>query len=70
MASNTASITALSNSILASTITGTVALGNGGTGQTTIAGIQSALGLAGTSVAIGSQAGQNSQGAGSVAIGA
>lgn len=53
----------------ASNVTGTVAVANGGTGQTSIAGIQSTLGLAGTKVAIGSNAGQNSQGAQAVAVG-
>ena len=67
--SATNSITSLSKNILASTISGTVAIANGGTGQTTITGIQTALGLAGTNVAIGAQAGTYSQSASSIAIG-
>ena len=55
--------------INASSISGTVALSKGGTGQTTIAGIQSALGLAGTKVAIGATSGVTSQGSGAVAVG-
>ena len=69
VASNTASITSLRSSIAASTITGTVAVMNGGTGQTTITGLQSALGLLGTQVAIGTQAGTISQSIDAVAIG-
>ena len=67
--SNTASITSLSTSILASTITGTVAVTNGGTGQTNLGGIKSILGLSGTKVAIGSSAGITAQGDGTVAVG-
>lgn len=54
----------------AGTLSGTVSVVNGGTGQTTIAGIQSALGLASNSVAIGNTAGQTNQGSSSIAIGA
>ena len=75
---NAANITATSNSTItslpslivnASGISGTVAVGNGGTGQTTIAGVQSILGLAGTKVAIGSTAGATTQGGSAIAIG-
>jgi hypothetical protein len=53
----------------AASLTGTLAVANGGTGQTTIAGIQTALGLAGSKVAIGNTAGQTSQGPNAVSIG-
>jgi len=69
VASNTASITSLNTSILASTITGTVAVAKGGTGQTSIAGIQSAIGLTGANVAIGESAGATTQGTNAIAIG-
>ena len=59
----------LSTSVNASSITGTVAVANGGTGQTSIAGIQSAIGLTGVRVAIGSDAGKTAQGSQSIAIG-
>jgi hypothetical protein len=55
--------------INASSISGTVALSQGGTGQTTIAGIKSVLGLASSKVAIGATSGVTSQGSGAVAIG-
>jgi hypothetical protein len=76
--------TTVSTSTNASSISGTVAVLNGGTGQSTIAGILTSLGLAGTKVAIGATAGvlqgsqavavgngagSTSQGANSVAIG-
>jgi hypothetical protein len=54
---------------LASSVSGTLAVANGGTGQTSIAGIQSTLGLAGTKVAIGATAGGSTQGSGAIAIG-
>ncbi len=60
----------LSANINAGSISGTVAVSNGGTGQTSISGIQSSLGLAGSKVAIGSTSGQTSQGSGAVALGA
>jgi hypothetical protein len=53
----------------AASLTGTLAVSNGGTGQTTIAGIQTALGLAGSKIAIGNTAGQTSQGPNAVSIG-
>jgi hypothetical protein len=55
--------------INASSISGTVALSQGGTGQTTIAGIKSVLGLASSKVAIGATSGVTSQGSGAVAVG-
>jgi hypothetical protein len=55
--------------INASSISGTVALSQGGTGQTTIAGIKSVLGLASSKVAIGATSGATLQGSGAVAIG-
>jgi hypothetical protein len=48
---------------------GTVPVSSGGTGQTSIAGIKSSLGLTSTKVAIGSDAGQTSQADYSVAVG-
>ena len=69
VASNTASITSLNTSILASTITGTVAVLNGGTGQTSIPGLKNILGLTTANVAIGNGAGQTSQGYQGIAIG-
>jgi hypothetical protein len=60
--------TTISTSTNASSISGTVAVLKGGTGQTTIAGIQTILGLAGTKVAIGESAGV-SQGSQAVAVG-
>ena len=59
----------LSANINAGSISGTVAVANGGTGQTTISGLQSALGLSGSKVAIGNTAGLTSQGASTVAVG-
>jgi hypothetical protein len=53
----------------AANVTGTVAVANGGTGQTTISGVKAALGLSGTSVAIGASSGVTNQGAGAVGIG-
>jgi hypothetical protein len=55
--------------INASSISGTVALSQGGTGQTTIAGIKLVLGLASSKVAIGATSGATLQGSGAVAIG-
>ena len=57
------------SAVTATSYSGTLPVLNGGTGQTTIAGIQTALGLAGSKVAIGGNAGQNSQGANAVSIG-
>jgi hypothetical protein len=54
----------------ANLISGVVAVANGGTGQTTIAGVKSALGLANNEVVIGNSAGQTSQGSSAIAIGA
>ena len=53
----------------AANVSGTVAVANGGTGQTTIAGIQAVLGLAGTKVAIGADAGKTNQAEGAFAFG-
>jgi hypothetical protein len=53
----------------AANVTGTVAIANGGTGQTSIAGVKSILGLTTTNVAIGSSSGTTSQGSGGVAVG-
>jgi hypothetical protein len=64
----TAFVNNATSNINASSISGTVALNKGGTGQTTIAGMQSILGLAGTKVAIGESAGI-AQGSQSVAVG-
>jgi hypothetical protein len=55
--------------INASSISGTVALNQGGTGQTTIAGIKSVLGLASSKVAIGADAGLTTQSSGASAFG-
>jgi hypothetical protein len=55
--------------INASSISGTVALSQGGTGQTTIAGIKSVLGLASSKVAIGADAGLTTQSSGASAFG-
>ena len=63
------SATYLTSAGTATNVSGVVALANGGTGQTTIAGIQGALGLAGTNVAIGASSGASSQGAGGVGVG-
>ena len=65
----TAFVNNATSNISASSISGTVALSKGGTGQTTIAGMQSILGLAGTNVAIGATSGVTSQGSGAVAVG-
>jgi hypothetical protein len=65
----TAFVNNATSNINASSISGTVALSKGGTGQTTIAGIQTALGLAGTKVAIGADAGLTSQSSGASAFG-
>ena len=53
----------------ASNVTGTVAIANGGTGQTTLAGLKSILGLSGATVAIASDAGLTTQGYKAIAIG-
>jgi len=60
------------SSISSSNITGTLPVANGGTGSTTISGIQTMLGLLSNNVAIGSQAGTTNQGvnANTIAIGA
>jgi hypothetical protein len=65
----TAFVNNATSNINASSISGTIAVSKGGTGQTTIAGIQTALGLAGTKVAIGQNAGLTNQGSGAVAVG-
>ena len=53
----------------AANVTGTVAIANGGTGQTTIAGVKGILGLTTTNVAIGASSGTTNQGTGAVGIG-
>jgi len=63
------SVMTASASIPVGDLTGSIPILNGGTGQTTIAGIKSVLGLAGSVVAIGNTAGQTSQGPVAVAIG-
>jgi hypothetical protein len=65
----TAFVNNATSNINASSISGTVALSQGGTGQTTIAGIKSVLGLASSKVAIGADAGLTTQSSGAVAIG-
>jgi hypothetical protein len=55
--------------VTATSYSGTLPVLNGGTGQTTIAGIQSILGLVGTKVAIGADAGKTNQGEGAFAFG-
>ena len=69
LSGNTLNIPTVSSTVSAGSISGTIAVANGGTGQTTIAGIQATLGLAGTKVTIGASSGQTNQGAGAVAIG-
>jgi hypothetical protein len=58
-------------SIAGSKITGVIPVTNGGTGQTTVAGVLSTLGFASNNIAIGSQAGTPNQGvnANTIAIG-
>jgi hypothetical protein len=58
-------------SVAGSKITGVIPVASGGTGQTSITGIQSTLGLLSNNIAIGSQAGTPNQGvnANTVAIG-
>ncbi|MEN9961509.1 MAG: hypothetical protein RL045_1763, partial [Bacteroidota bacterium] len=58
-------------SVAGSKITGVIPVVNGGTGQTTVSGILSTLGLASNNIAIGSQAGTPNQGgnANTIAIG-
>jgi hypothetical protein len=53
----------------AANVTGTVAIANGGTGQTTLAGVKGILGLTTTNVAIGASSGATNQGSGAVGIG-
>ena len=65
----TAFVNNATSNINASTISGTVALSQGGTGQTTIAGIKSVLGLASSKVAIGADAGLTTQSSGASAFG-
>ena len=67
--SNIADITSLNTSIQASTITGTIKVANGGTGQTSMEGIKSSLGLSASKVAIGNVSGYENQGDLTVAIG-
>jgi hypothetical protein len=65
----TAFVNNATSNINASSISGTVALSQGGTGQTTIAGIKSVLGLASSKVAIGADAGLTTQSSGASAFG-
>jgi hypothetical protein len=53
----------------AANVTGIVPVANGGTGQTTIAGVKAILGLSGTTVAIGASSGTTNQGAGAIGVG-
>ena len=53
----------------AANVTGIVPVANGGTGQTTVAGVKAVLGLSGTTVAIGASSGSTNQGAGAVGVG-
>ena len=69
LSGTTLNIPLASSTVNAGSISGTIAVANGGTGQSTISAIQSVLGLAGTKVAIGATSGQTNQGAGAVAIG-
>jgi hypothetical protein len=69
LSGTTLNIPLVSSTVNTSTLSGTVALANGGTGQTTIAGIKSILDLAGQKVAIGATSGVTSQGSGAVAVG-
>jgi hypothetical protein len=55
--------------VTATSYSGILPLENGGTGKTTIAGIQAVLGLAGTKVAIGADAGKTNQAEGAFAFG-
>jgi hypothetical protein len=57
------------SSVTASKITGVLPLENGGTGQTTLSGIKTILGLSSNSVAIGNEAGLTNHGNNSIAIG-
>ena len=65
----TAFVNNATSNINVSSISGTVALSQGGTGQTTIAGIKSVLGLASSKVAVGANAGLTTQGSGASAFG-
>jgi trimeric autotransporter adhesin len=69
LASGIPSWTTLPTTLSASNVTGILAVANGGTGQSTIGGIQSALGLAGTNVTIGTLAGTSTQSSNAIAIG-
>ena len=53
----------------AGNVTGTVAIANGGTGQTTVDGVKGILGLNTNKVAIGASSGTTNQGTGAVGIG-
>jgi hypothetical protein len=65
----TAFVNNATSNINASSISGTVALSQGGTGQATIAGIKSVLGLASSKVAVGADAGLTTQSSGASAFG-
>jgi hypothetical protein len=65
----TAFVNNATSNINASSISGTIALSQGGTGQTTIAGIKSVLGLASSKVAVGADAGLTTQSSGASAFG-
>ncbi len=56
------------SAVAASKITGVIPVSSGGTGETTVPGILSILGLLSNNVAIGFAAGQNGQGANAVVI--
>ena len=59
----------LSANVSAGTISGTVPVANGGTGQTTLAGVKNILGLTDSKIAIGSDAGLTNQGNNAIALG-
>jgi hypothetical protein len=63
------SATYLTEAGTATNVSGVVAIANGGTGTTNVAGIQSVLGLKSDHVAIGNEAGLTNQSTSSIAIG-
>jgi hypothetical protein len=65
----TAATPVSSSTNLASSVSGTLPIANGGTGQTTLAGVKNTLGLLSSKVAIGADAGLTSQGNDAIAIG-
>ncbi|MEY4380833.1 MAG: hypothetical protein RJA92_213 [Bacteroidota bacterium] len=65
----TAATPVSSTTNLASSVSGTLPIANGGTGQTTLSGVKNTLGLLSSKVAIGADAGLTSQGNDAIAIG-